>query len=196
MGIAMTAPLLQLPLLQLPLRASLALRRFGLLRAGVVLLLLGASAGAVWLYLQIGQKHARHQTALATATREVPPLVRTVPRRDNALAHFFQNLGAGARVERQVDVLFSLAAKHGLTLTQGEYATAFHAASGVYTYQITLPVKGSFQAVRDFSLAYLRAVPFASLDEISIKRETIGEPFIEANVRLTLYLRSTPGGAP
>ncbi|UUZ55502.1 hypothetical protein LP419_07480 [Massilia sp. H-1] len=41
---------------------------------------------------------------------------------------------------------------------------------------MTLPVKGSYNDVSTFSLLALRTIPFASLDELSFKRENIGEP--------------------
>ena len=57
-----------------------------------------------------------------------------------------------------------------------------------YTYQVTLPVKGSYGAVWKFGMLALRAIPFASLDEISFRRDAIGDAAVEARLRLTLYL--------
>ncbi len=90
--------------------------------------------------------------------------------------------------------MFGIAAKSGLSLSRGEYKGAYDANGRMHTYQVTLPVKGSYRDVWQFALAALMAIPFASLDEISFKRENINDPAIEARVRLTLYLADRPGG--
>jgi hypothetical protein len=104
------------------------------------------------------------------------------------LAEFYKVLGERPYAEQQVRTLFALAGKSGLSLSQGEYQSAVDANAGVSTYQITLPVKGSYRAIWQFSLAALRAIPFASLDEISFKREAINDANVEARLRFTLYL--------
>jgi hypothetical protein len=63
----------------------------------------------------------------------------------------------------------------------------------VHAYQVTLPVKGSYAAVWNFALDSLRAIPFASLDDISFKRDSIGDDKVAARLRLTLYLADQPG---
>jgi hypothetical protein len=86
-------------------------------------------------------------------------------------------------------MFFALADKAGLVLSKGEYREAFDSNARVYTYQLTLPVKGSYRAIRDFAMQSLRAIPFASLDEISFRRDAIGDANVEARLRFTLYLR-------
>ena len=61
---------------------------------------------------------------------------------------------------------------------------------------MSLPLKGSYAAVWQFALQALRAMPFASLDELSFRREQIADPTLEARVRLTLYLSDAAGVAP
>ena len=59
---------------------------------------------------------------------------------------------------------------------------------------LNLPVKGSYGAIWQFALGALRAIPFASLDDIGFRRDSIGDPVVEARLRLTLYLKDVPGG--
>ena len=99
-------------------------------------------------------------------------------------------------VEQQVKLLFDLAAKNGLQLAQGEYKSGYDKASRVATYQVTLPLKGSYAAVWQFALQALRAMPFASLDELSFRREQIADTQLEARLRLTFYLADSAGEAP
>jgi hypothetical protein len=128
---------------------------------------------------QKGQAAATPAPALAPAPAPAP---------DN-LAAFYGALGERGSAEQQVKTLFGLAAKSGLVLRQGEYKAGYDRNAHVYTYQVNLPVKGSYQAIWQFAMAALRAIPFASLDEITFHRDAIGDATVEARLRLTLYLR-------
>jgi hypothetical protein len=107
---------------------------------------------------------------------------------------FYAALGPRRYAEQQVRTLFALAAKSGLSLSQGEYKSGYDRNAQLGTYQVNLPVKGSYGAIWQFALGALRAIPFASLDDISFRREAIGDPAVEARLRLTLYLKDAPGG--
>jgi hypothetical protein len=175
------------------LQAALLRMHLGLLGAGPVacaaaLLCVAAACALLWLVPQRGIEARRQQVAAAVAALPAP-VVRAAPATPNEnLALFYATLGEKRYAEQQVATLFALAAKNGLTLSQGEYKGAFDANARVHTYQVNLPVKGSYRAIWQFSLAALHAIPFASLDEISFKREAIGEASVEARLRLTLYL--------
>ena len=181
------------------LRARLWLRARGALAcASVALPLLGLLALAVLLPLRAAQQ-ARQVAALAVAaTPPAPPppgALGAAPRTATAdvnLAQFDAVLGERRYVEQQVATLFALAARQGLVLSQGEYKAAVDRNGGFATYQVNLPVKGSYAAIWQFSMAALQAIPFAALDDISFKRDSIGQGGVDARVRLTLYLREAP----
>ena len=178
----------------LRLRAQLLLRRLGAPAClAVALFALGAAAW-VWAWQQravAAQLEARPlpQPALAVVAA-APPATAS-----ENLARFYAALGQQRHAEQQVKQLFDLAAKNGLLLAQGEYKSGYDKASRVATYQVTLPLKGSYAAVSQFALQALRAVPFASLDELSFRREQIADTDLEARLRLTFYLTDTPGDA-
>lgn len=158
--------------------------------------LLLAAAGAAslaWLLPQRGVDARRQQVAIAVATLAPSSKPAAPATEHDNLAQFYAVLGEKRYAEQQVATLFALAAKNGLTLSQGEYKGAYDAAARVSTYQVVLPVKGSYHAIWQFALACLQTVPFASLDEISFRREAIGEPQVDARLRLTFYLDD---GAP
>lgn len=104
------------------------------------------------------------------------------------LKEFYGSLGSRRHAEQQVKTLFWLAGKNGLTLTQGQYKSAFDQRGQFYTYQILLPVSGSYPALWQFAMQALATIPFASLDEISFKRESIADNSVNASMRFTLYL--------
>ncbi len=158
----------------LMLRARLALDAIGPIACAGALLVIGGAAAM-------------------RAARSPAVLVKSAPVQANEnLALFYATLGEKRYAEQQVRTLFGLAAKSGLSLAQGEYKSAFERNGRLHTYQVTLPVKGSYGAIWQFAMLALRTIPFASLDEISFKRETIGDPVVEARLRLTLYLAERP----
>ncbi|HEY0061051.1 MAG TPA: hypothetical protein VGC21_02955 [Telluria sp.] len=176
------------------LRARLFLMARGAVLCGACVLLLGAGAALAWLLPQSALQAREQQVALRLIKQGNGPLVRAAPvSASNNLALFYGALGEKRYAEQQVKTLFALAGKAGVVLNQGEYKAAYDRNARLYTYQVTLPVKGSYNDVSKFSLMALRTIPFASLDELSFKRENIGETQVEARVRLTLFLAGESG---
>ena len=165
--------------------------------SAAVLCLVGALALA-WLVPERALQRQRQIAALAQATMP-PPVSALAPAPagpNENLALFYDTLGERRYAEQQVKTLFALAAKSGLVLSQGEYKSAVDQNGRFHTYQVNLPVKGSYGAISQFGMQALRAIPFASLDEISFRRDTIGAPTVEARVRLTIYLADQAAGEP
>jgi len=79
----------------------------------------------------------------------------------------------------------------GLVLQSGEYKLDRSPDSRLARYQITLPVTGSYAQLRGFVGQVLADVPAAALEEITLRRESVSSPRLEARIRLTLYLGST-----
>jgi hypothetical protein len=188
------------------LRLRLAVRANPVLVAGGLAWLACAAALAWSLHTLILLDDERDALKAAARSASVPspvpavavaPVVPAAPAQSaDELDAFYAALGPRRYAEQQVRTLFALAAKNGLSLSQGEYKTGYDRNARVSTYQVNLPVKGSYGAIWRFALGALRAIPFASLDDISFRREAIGEPVVEARLRLTLYLKDAPGGTP
>jgi hypothetical protein len=169
------------------LRARIAVLRLGVPACVAVALCVAGVAAWAWLLPQrAAQQKMMDQPLPAPATLVTPP---PAPSANQNLAEFYAVLGEQRYSEQQVKVLFDLAAKSSLVLSQGEYKAAYDKASRVSTYQIILPVKGQYQAIWQFAMQGLREMPFASLDEVAFRRETIAEPAVEARLRFTLYLK-------
>jgi hypothetical protein len=182
------------------LRLRLALAAAGPVVFGALALCVLALAALAWLVqarelVDTARVEARRVAALppppAPAVAAAPPATD-----DYHLALFETALGERRHAEQGVKTLFKLAGQAGLTLRQGEYKAAYDRNARLHTYQVTLPVKGSYGAIWQFALGALRAIPFAALDEISFKRDAIGEANVEARLRLTFYLTERQGAAP
>jgi hypothetical protein len=186
------------------LRLRLALRANPLL-AGAGLALLACLAALAWTVhtatqlddeldaLKLAEARRASVPSAAPAPGATPPVPPAAQSGDE-LDAFYAALGPRRYAEQQVKTLFALAAKNGLSLSQGEYKTGYDRNARVFTYQVNLPVKGSYGAIWQFALGALRAIPFASLDDIGFRRDTIGDPSVEARLRLTLYLKDGTGG--
>lgn len=169
------------------LRARIALRRAGIPACvAVMLCAAGVTSWAVLLPRSAAQARVMALPLPAPSTLVTAP---APPSANQNLAVFYDVLGEQRYAEQQVKLLFDLAAKSNLVLSQGEYKAGYDKASRVSTYQIILPVKGPYQAIWQFAMQGLREMPFASLDEVSFRRDSIAEPTVEARLRFTLYLK-------
>lgn len=179
------------------LRLRLSLVALGPVAGTGLAVCLAAVLALAWLLPERALQGRRNAVALGQAMMpQARPAQVLAPAGPNQnLALFYDTLGERRYAEQQVRTLFALAAKTGLVLSQGEYKSAYDQNGRFHTYQVNLPVKGSYGAVWQFGMLALRAIPFASLDEISFRRDAIGEPAVEARVRLTLYLADQAPGA-
>jgi 4-amino-4-deoxy-L-arabinose transferase-like glycosyltransferase len=169
------------------LQARLWLKQRGAVAAcGAVLCLIGS---VTWLW---HIPTAKTQRALEQQSKDALPTVSAnllgATSVERNMFNFYDLLGERRHPEQQIKTLFEIAAKNGLSLTKGQYKLAYEQNSRVYTYQIILPVKGTYMAIWQFGNQVLAAIPFASLDEISFKRDSIADNLPEARLRFTLYL--------
>lgn len=179
----------------LSLRLRLAARGIGPVAGGALLVAVAALAVLAWT--RSAREHqVQHQgAALAQAVAPPPaPVVSPQAAANDNLDLFYTSLGERRFTEQQVKTLFGIAAKTGIVLRQGEYKSAYDQNGKLHTYQVTLPVKGSYQAIWQFALLSLRAIPFAALDDIGFRRDDIGAAGVDARVRFTLYLADAPAG--
>jgi hypothetical protein len=191
MEAAMTAPSIN----AVWLRLRIALAAWSPVAVGAALLCVLALVALAWVVPAREELERQRTLARQVAALPAPSVASAQPATDeHNLAVFYGVLGERRYAERQVKTLFGLAAQTGLVLHQGEYQAAYDRNAGLHTYQVTLPVKGSYGAIWQFALLALRAIPFASLDEISFKRDAIGQANVEARLRLTLYLAERPPG--
>lgn len=171
----------------LMLRLRLAAMRLGAAGCIALALLLAGALALAWSLKAARQAYQPLPPAPEQLVQAAPP-----PTSNENLAHFYATLGEQRHAEQQVRQLFDIAAKTRLALDQGDYKFSVDKASGVASYQVTLPVKGAYQNIWQFSLQALTAIPFAALDDIAFRRETITEPVVEARLRFTFYLKGKP----
>jgi hypothetical protein len=177
------------------LRLRLWLRRASSATHAALLLCAVGFGALAWLVPARQQLEAEREAARRAAALPPPSVAVAVAPSSagESLARFQAALGSQRDVEPGVKTLFRLAAKSGLVLRQGEYKRGYDRNARLHTYQVNLPVKGSYAQVWQFAFLALRAIPFAALDDVSFKRDAIGETAVEGRLRLTFYLHDAPG---
>jgi len=182
------------------LHLQLTLKRFGLANILALALPIAACAGYFGLMPELRARDAAaaasltkaNQSLASSRTASAPAPSAT----EQNLQNFYDLLGDSRYAEQQVKTLFAIAAKNSLTLNQAEYKLAYDKSGAFRTYTIVLPVHGQYGAIRSFCQQVLLAIPFASLDQVDFKRDSVNNANLEAKLRLTLYLDgSTSSGS-
>lgn len=125
------------------------------------------------------------QRLRAVASGKAPRALSHAEKLDRFYA-FFPPVAAAPEL---LGTLFKAAEARGLALRSGEYKLLREPGFQLARYQIVLPVTGSYASVRDFTGDALKALPTLVLDDVNLKRENVGATALDAQVRLTLYLK-------
>jgi len=100
-------------------------------------------------------------------------------------------------VEADLNNIFEIAFKNELELPQGDYQWSVDPNSQFRKYQISYPVVGEYQNVENFVTQVLLALPWASLNSYEIRRNSVTDTEVEADLTFTLYFDGRPEtGAP
>ncbi|MFZ6734891.1 hypothetical protein ACO0LG_23420 [Undibacterium sp. Ji42W] len=194
----MTTSLKHTPGLPRQIRLAIALSVYRLGWSTLLLFSLLLVAGAAWWqgvpYVQKQIYRMEEQQADLQARRLQLNVAKQTPAPDDNLQRlnaFYELLGEKKHVEQQVKTILYLANEAGVSLKAGEYQLAENSAGKFYAYKVQLPVKGSYLQIRKFAEQVLLTIPFASLDEISFKREVINGTTIESKMIFTIYVSAT-----
>jgi hypothetical protein len=121
------------------------------------------------------------------AQAPVMTAVVSAPATEPGLA-FQAVLGELAEVESHVGTLLSLSQTLEMPAVTGEYKLSCEAATRLCRYRVRLPLVGSYLQIRTFVDQSLLELPFASLDELSLRREGVASGELEASLTITLHL--------
>ena len=102
-----------------------------------------------------------------------------------AFYQYFPTQQAAAGLFRTI---YGAAHEESLNLEVGEYKFVPGKSGRIGSYQINLPVKGSYIQIRKFIVKVLNALPSAALEEVSFRREAVSRGDLEAKIRFSLYM--------
>jgi Tfp pilus assembly protein PilO len=160
----------------------------GMLGIGLLLVALGALFSVVMpahgelergrLAQQQAEQAARVQAAGSTKPQTRAEQLKTF------FGAFPTEIAAADALQR----IYDTADQNGVALPHGEYSMAVDDGTRLARYNIALPVVGSYEQIRGFIAAMLAAVPALALEHVDFQRQKIGDPRIEAKLRMTLFL--------
>jgi hypothetical protein len=184
-----------------PLRAQVALWRHGWVLP-LAVLLLAAAAALHWSVARPAQartaeSRAELQRALQSAGQKQEPVASTESQQVAALQAALASAGEPTELVRR---MAALAEAEKIALLQSDYQVQQHASVDVVQLQVTQPVRASYPQLRRYVESVLRAVPNASLDQVSARRENVGQAQLETRLRWSIWIhkpaRATPPAAP
>lgn len=149
---------------------------------------------AVWPLAHFGADSARVQTAAlqqAQAAQRERLARQPDPEADQVtrLAEFEAGLPLAEGAIQAVRHIHRSAAEHDVVLSTGEYRLVNESGGRLQRYQITLPADGTYPDVRAWMADVLNELPTMALDELSLKRNEVGESRVQARVRWSFYLK-------
>lgn len=170
-------------------RAAWTIGRTG--RPGLVgiALLLAAALFLVTTHLQVATEVEALRADLATARRQGRTAVADEVA---APAGPMRTLPARTEMPAILRKLFDEATRARLAVDTAKYEINLTRSSGVVRYQIAFPVTGPYPHIRAFIDATLAAMPAVALSDLVLKRKSIADGDVEAQVRMTVYTRSAP----
>jgi hypothetical protein len=133
------------------------------------------------------QAEVKRRDAAAAARLPAQPLQRGDDWSAD-LERFYSRFPRVERLPSELDALYAHAKVSKVQLLQGEYRMESRGAS-LAAYRVTLPVRGSYPQLRQFVGRVLKDMPTTSLDAVRFERRKAADAQLEAQVRLTIYLR-------
>lgn len=107
---------------------------------------------------------------------------------DEQLAAFYRVFPSEHDATDWIGKIAAIAQRDGLDLQQAEYKVERDKTGKLIRFQMSLPLKGEYQAIRRF-LSDLRAeIPIASLEQVQFERQKVGDPLVDAKVSLVIFL--------
>lgn len=107
------------------------------------------------------------------------------------LAEFYRFFGRADERTDTLERIHKLARGQKLEVLQGNYRLS-SGADRLARYEISLPLRGTYPQIRAFVAEVLNDVPSAALEQISFEKQKIGDPAVEAQLRLVLFLDTAP----
>lgn len=131
--------------------------------------------------LSAGSQHER----IARAGRALNDGARPL---DEQLAEFYRIFPSERDSADWVGKIAAIAERDGLSLMQADYKAERDKTGKLTRFQMSLPLRGEYQTIRRF-LADLRAdIPIVSLEQVQFERQKVGDPLVDAKIRLVIFL--------
>ena len=175
-------------------RLNALLRRLGACGVLGIGVLIASAAFYASALAPLQEELAAQRLALERLRARTPYQPVAASGRAEELRRFYNLCPPAQTLSGELERLHRLARRTGLDLAQGEYRLERRAA-GLWAYRVSLPVRGTYPALRSFTAAVLTDMPGTSIEALRFERKMAAETELEAQLRITLHVRP-PGDAP
>lgn len=110
---------------------------------------------------------------------------------EEQLAEFYRKFPLEWQSPLWLEKLVALAERSGLRLNDGEYKATPDKVGRLVRYQMSLKVQGSYPQIRQFLTDLPGALPIVALENVQFERQKVGDPDVDARIKLMLYLGQT-----
>lgn len=163
--------------------------------AGVVLIFAGIGfQQRILMPMQGNVAEIRHETQGLRANAATRHALKSTNSPAAQLDEFYRFFPEDNSLTDILGKVYDAAAKENLTLEQGEYRLAPEQDGKLQRYDLIFPVRGQYTQIRHFISHVLQDSPSLALEGVNFNRKTSMEIGVEAQVRLTLYLRAKRNG--
>jgi len=166
-------------------RAERLLRRVG--RPGIAAIGLMLACMTFWLSAMLPLAERRAVAVAGIEAIDARLKSGRAIRAGAGLDEFYGFFRGDRRPADWLEVIYRLARENGLDLRQGTYRYNRVSGERLVRYEVNLPVRGPYVQIRRFLADVLNEIPIAALDQVSFEKRSVGDPTIEAQLRITLY---------
>jgi hypothetical protein len=125
-------------------------------------------------------------TGAETRAAQSPPPTLSEP------ASALRSLPARTQMPQVLGTLLKQADAAQLSIDTAKYEISATKAGALVRYRMSFPINGPYPSVRRFIDATLIAIPALAIEDLSITRKSIADQAVEAQVRVSIFTRSTP----
>ena len=157
-----------------------------------LLLLVAAALTGGWLIPQAKEQGAALQqeaSAAQDSAAQASEQRRKAPNTVSQLQDFSNWLPPLTTNANDVQKLFALAKEGGIDLARADYQLTTEPGAQFVRYQVTVPVKDRYLAIRRFAAKALNALPHLALDELQFARPEASADVVDAQLRFTFFYR-------
>jgi len=150
-----------------------------------------------WLPAERRQLAALEDAAASSLALAARLAARTAaaPEVRNTGERFFAAFAGRETRPQRVEALLAAAVAHEVAWQRTDFLVSRDAATGLTRYQVTLPVSGSYAAIRGFVDAALLADPAVALDRLQLRRPGLDATRIDAETVWSFFARE-PAAEP
>ncbi len=128
---------------------------------------------------------ALRRAAMASETQD--------PRPEDARAGLLERFQSEAQRNATLGRLLDIAGEQGLQIPVGDYRLLAAKGGPLERYVLTLPVRGNYLAIRRYVAAVRAEFADLAVDDLTLRRESIGTNEIEAQLRFIVFARRGVG---